>query len=214
MGYGLSTDAEKLHTEALLLRVNPFGIIADDSRFLFVTTPYDNQKSYTSHCISGYIERTIPKHLAERLYRHFHRDYQVQEEATGRESADGIIEGSSDVDHSDGVANHVTADSAVVLPTTATLPGDVLFPRSPTNIIQDIILLAALRTRLADAKDLRELIDDPPVTFLDKRQQLFFYRGIPVKLHHPASLVCRFWPKSRNRSWRVMKSTAASGPAL
>ncbi|MDI9570296.1 MAG: helix-turn-helix domain-containing protein [Pseudomonadota bacterium] len=39
---------------------------------------------------------------------------------------------------------------------------------------------------MADAKDLRDLVTDPPIIFIDERQQLFFYRGIPIKLQ-PAS---------------------------
>jgi len=128
------------------------------------------------------LERLLPKHLAERLYQLFHRDYQVQEEAAGQESTEGISEGSSDVDHSKGAANHVKADSAIASPTTAPLTGNVAFPRSLASIFQDIILLSALRTCLADAKDLRDLITDPPVIFMDDGQQLFFYRGCPIKL--------------------------------
>jgi len=105
----------------------------------------------------------------------------VQEEAAGQESAEGISERSSDVDHSKGAANHVKAASAITPPTNAPL-ADVSFPCSLAGIFQDIILLAVLRTRLADTKDLRKLITDPPVIFMDERQQLFFYRGIPIKL--------------------------------
>lgn len=35
---------------------------------------------------------------------------------------------------------------------------------------------------LADTDDLRELIADPPVIFMDEGQQHFFYRGCPIKL--------------------------------
>jgi DNA-binding response OmpR family regulator len=48
--------------------------------------------------------------------------------------------------------------------------------------LPDETLLTALRASLADAKDLRELITDPPVIFMDERQQLLFYLGIPIKL--------------------------------
>jgi len=63
---------------------------------------------------------------------------------------------------------------------------DISFPHPLADILRDTSLLAALRTRVADAKDLRDLIADPPMIFMDERQQLFFYRGCPIKLQ-PAS---------------------------
>jgi hypothetical protein len=43
-------------------------------------------------------------------------------------------------------------------------------------------LLGQFRSRLAMAKDLSELVTDPPVILLDEKQNLFFYRGHPVQL--------------------------------
>ncbi len=42
------------------------------------------------------LERLLPKHLAGRLYRHFHPEYQVREETAGEEAAARISEGASD----------------------------------------------------------------------------------------------------------------------
>ena len=63
---------------------------------------------------------------------------------------------------------------------------DISFPHPLADILRDTVLLSALRTRLADIKDLRDLMADPPVIFMDEGQQLFFYRGCPIKLQ-PAS---------------------------
>jgi len=60
--------------------------------------------------------------------------------------------------------------------------GNFLLSAVTSDILQDKALLAILRTRLSDVKDLRELITDPPAIFMDERQQLFFYRGLPIKL--------------------------------
>ena len=38
------------------------------------------------------------------------------------------------------------------------------------------------KKKRVDAKDLRELITDPPFIFMDGGRQLFFYRGLPFKL--------------------------------
>jgi len=48
---------------------------------------------------------------------------------------------------------------------------------------------SALRGRLAGTDDLRQLIPAPPTILLDKQQQLFFYRGIQIKLQ-PACFQC------------------------
>ena len=124
------------------------------------------------------LERLLPKHLTERLYRHFHRDYQKAEDVTDQEAA--VIREAGDI-ALDGVA----PDKGITA-TVAALPippsGDGNFPHLLADILQDNALLSALRTRLADAKDLCDLITDPPVIFMDEGQQLFFYRGCPIKL--------------------------------
>jgi DNA-binding winged helix-turn-helix (wHTH) protein len=128
------------------------------------------------------MERLLPKRLAGRLYRHFHREYQVREEATGEEATAGIREETSDSDHVKDVSDRAKADSGAA-PQPGTPPaGDIDFPLPLTDILHDETLLSVLRARLADAKDLRELINDPPAIFMDARQTLFFYRGIPVVL--------------------------------
>jgi len=129
------------------------------------------------------IERLLPKHLAERLYRHFHKDYQKQEEATDQKATTGICETSEQTNTDKDQTR--TDSEAAPLP-IAPPAGDISFPRTLADILQDKILLSVLRTRLADAKDLREWIADPPVIFMDEGQQLFFYRGCPIKLQ-PAS---------------------------
>jgi len=120
------------------------------------------------------LERLLPKHLAERMYRHFHRDYRVQEDATDRAATIEIREASD--------SEIVKKDSAAAIQITATAAGESLFPRHLAEILQDKALLVSLRARLADAKDLRDLIADPPVIFMDEGQQLSFYRGCPIKL--------------------------------
>lgn len=116
------------------------------------------------------LERLLPKHLAERLYRHFHKDYQKQEDATDQKATAGIREAS----------DPTKTDTEAAPPAISPLDGAKPFPKALADILQDKTLLATLRARLADAKDLRELIADPPVIFMDERQQLFFYRGIPL----------------------------------
>jgi DNA-binding winged helix-turn-helix (wHTH) protein len=145
------------------------------------------------------LERLLPKHLAERLYRHFHKDYLKQEDVTDhaavteiREAGDsGRTEEKSDDDKTglEGTppaAAHMSVATSAEVPATLPPVGDISFPRSLPDILQDTALLSAFHTRLADAKDLRELITDPPVIFMDEGQQLFFYRGCPIKLQ-PAS---------------------------
>lgn len=145
------------------------------------------------------LERLLPKHLAERLYRHFHKDYQKQEDATEQavakeihEAGDsGRTEEKSDDDKrglegTPPAAPSVSVGASAAAPATLPPVGDISFPRSLPDILRDTALLSALHTRLADAKDLRELIADPPVIFMDEGQQLFFYRGCPIKLQ-PAS---------------------------
>jgi len=66
---------------------------------------------------------------------------------------------------------------------------DDRIPPYLSQIIQDKSHLSALRTRLAGTNDLRELIANPPVILLDTEQQLFFYRGIQIKLQ-PSCFQC------------------------
>jgi len=129
------------------------------------------------------LERLLPKHLAERLYRHFHKDYQKQEEATDQKTTTGIRE-TAEQTKTDTDQTRTDSEAAPLPITPPT--GDISFPRPLANILQDKTLLSVLRTRLADAKDLRELIADLPVIFMDEGQQLLFYRGCPIKLQ-PAS---------------------------
>ena len=128
------------------------------------------------------MERLLPKQLAGRLYRNFHRDYQKREEATGKESATAIREEASDSDHAKDASDHAKTDSAAAPPTTAPPAGDISFPHPLADSLHDETLLSALRARRADTKNLRELITDPPAIFMDERQKLFFYRGICVAL--------------------------------
>ncbi|HOH73709.1 MAG TPA: DEAD/DEAH box helicase [Syntrophales bacterium] len=125
------------------------------------------------------LERLLPKHLAERLYRHFHRDYQKPEDVTDQEAM-AVIRESVDIAEA-GVVPVKGKAATIDSPPTAP-PGDGNFPRPLADILSDKALLSILRTRLADTKDLRELITDPPVIFMEERQQFFFYRGVPIKL--------------------------------
>jgi len=168
---------------------------------------YDTPEAVTELPLTE-LERHLPKHLAERLYRHFHKDYPKQEDAMEqavanklREAVDtGRAEGAADQAKtgSDGTpaagplptvpptAAPLSIESPAAVPLPAPPADDISFPRLLADILQDKTLLSVLRTRLADAKDLRELIADPPVIFMDEGQQLFFYRGCPIKLQ-PAS---------------------------
>jgi len=56
------------------------------------------------------------------------------------------------------------------------------FPCSLASLRHNPSRLAALRSRLACANDLSELIVDPPAILIDERQWLFFYRGVPIPL--------------------------------
>mgnify|MGYP001232523291 CR=1 FL=1 len=128
------------------------------------------------------LERLLPKHLAGRLYRHFHPEYQVREKTAGEEAAAGISEGTLNVAQGKESAERAKVDSATALPPIEPPAGDVSFPRSLADILHDETLLSAFRARLGDVQDLRDLIADPPVVFVDEQQRLFFYRGIPIKL--------------------------------
>jgi len=124
------------------------------------------------------LERLLPKHLTERLYRHFHRDYQKAEDVTDQEAA--VIREAGDI-----ALDGVMPEKGITA-TVAALPippsGDGYFPHLLSDILQDKTLLSALRTRLTAAKDLRELISDPPVILMDEQQQLFFFRSLPINL--------------------------------
>ena len=62
------------------------------------------------------------------------------------------------------------------------LPPETGFPYILEEILSNEHLLSALQDQLANAKNLADLIMNPPAILLDEYQQLFFYRGIPVKL--------------------------------
>ncbi len=175
---------------------------------------YDTPEAIADLSLVG-LERLLPKHLAERLYRYYHKKYPVQGEST--EWATSLVHDVGDSGYTAKAANQLKPDSESMSPaaaslavpastseatlaaapepamtttttttiiTTKTAPpaSDISFPRHLADILQCKSLLFALRTRLADTKDLRELIADPPIIFMDERQQLFFYRGIPIKL--------------------------------
>jgi len=151
------------------------------------------------------MESLLSKHLAGWLYNQFHREYQKQRDAK-QEAASGVRDtggaqygGKTAGQVKTGSEGMPAAPSALAssssapattatttTTTTATMPtppsSDISFPHHLADILQNKNLLFALRTRLADAKDLGELIADPPTIFIDKRQQLLFYRGIPIRL--------------------------------
>ncbi|HBH86758.1 MAG TPA: hypothetical protein DDY17_04035 [Syntrophaceae bacterium] len=108
-----------------------------------------------------------PKRLAEKLFRNFRHHNEKRHVTTDTDAPLVVREASG----------HIYGDHSASLP-----PKGDTFPRPLDDIIRDKNLLAALRARLADAKDLQELIIVPPVIFIDDRQKLFFYRGLPVKL--------------------------------
>jgi len=66
--------------------------------------------------------------------------------------------------------------------TGLTPPGIPSFPRPLAEIRQNEILISALRSSLAGAKDLSALVIDPPALLIDERQMLLFYRGIQIAL--------------------------------
>jgi len=139
---------------------------------------YDTPEAVTELPLTE-LERLLPKHLAERLYHHFHRDYQKPEDVNDHEETASIREAGNIVVA--GVVTDKGKTAIIAAPPTAP-SGDSNSPRHLDETLRDKTLLAALRAHLADTKDLRELIADPPVIFLDERQQLFFYRGLPIKL--------------------------------
>jgi helicase len=173
-----------------------------------ITEGYDTSEAIADLPLTELV-RLLPKRLAERLYRHFHRNYPVEEVDMLRESAAGVCEAVS-LDYAGGMSNQSetrsggkrpvvsaapsASSSAPAAATTAattmttittettTAASEISFPHLLADILQNKGLLLALRTRLADTHDLRELIADPPTIFADERQQLFFYRGIPIKL--------------------------------
>jgi DNA-binding winged helix-turn-helix (wHTH) protein len=112
-------------------------------------------------------ENLRPKHLAERLYRYFHHHNEMQQVTTNKDTPLVVREASG----------HIQGDHRAPSP----FIGDT-FPRPLDDIMRDKNLLATLHARLADTEDLQELITFPPVIFIDDRQKLFFYRGLPVKL--------------------------------
>ena len=61
-------------------------------------------------------------------------------------------------------------------------PPEIGFPCLLEDILPNEHLLSALHDQLATAENLADLITKPPAILLDEYQQLFFYRGIPVKL--------------------------------
>ena len=128
------------------------------------------------------LERVLPKHLAERLYRYFHPEDQVREETAGEEAAAGISEGALNVAQGKESAERAKVDSATAPPPIEPPAGDVSFPCALADVLHDETLLSAFRARLGDVKDLRDLIADPPAIVMDDQQRLFFYRGIPIKL--------------------------------
>ena len=76
---------------------------------------YDTPEAITDLSLAE-VERLLPKRLAGRLYRHFHREYQIREEATGEEAtgeeaAAGIREGASGKDVSAAISEEAS-DSA------------------------------------------------------------------------------------------------------
>ncbi len=162
------------------------------------------------------LERLLPKHVALRLYRRLHRNYPDLGDGTEQYAITGVREAvgfdyaggvANQINTGSGgkppavaatpAASSTPAASAppatTTMITTTTIAtktappaSDISFPHHLADILQNKGLLFALRTRLADTKDLRELIADPPTIFMDERQQLFFYRGVPIKLQ-PAS---------------------------
>jgi len=143
-----------------------------------ITEGYDTPEAVADLPLAE-MERLLPKHLAERLYRHFHRDYQKQEDVTDQEETASIHE-AGDIAVA-GAATDKGKTATIAAPPTAPSK-DGNFPRPFADILSDKALLSILCTRLADTKDLRELITDPPVIFMDEGQKLFFYRGCPIKL--------------------------------
>ena len=109
------------------------------------------------------LTRLLPQRLAERLYRHCHKS-----------SADPE-EGADDHQPSPALETINEDTPGVKEPLPSTLP-------SVADLLKDEKHLFAFRAKLEEAKNLHELIDDPPGMILDERQMLFFFRGIPVPL--------------------------------
>lgn len=65
------------------------------------------------------------------------------------------------------------------------------FPCRLDEIVRNDSLLSALRSQLAHINNLTELIINPPVILIDERQELFFYRSLPISLR-PISFTLLF----------------------
>jgi DNA-binding winged helix-turn-helix (wHTH) protein len=153
------------------------------------------------------LEKLLSKHLASWLYSHIHREYQQQKDSA-EATASGVCD-TGGAQYGGKTARQVKTGAGVKRPVVPTVPSspasslssapaanaattittettpaasDISFPHHRADILRNRSLLFALRTRLADTHDLRELITDTPAFFIDERQQLFFYRGIPIKL--------------------------------
>lgn len=63
-----------------------------------------------------------------------------------------------------------------------TSPDETSFPYVLEEIVRDESLLSAFCNKLANTKNLADLVTNPPAILLDEYQRLFFYRGVPVTL--------------------------------
>jgi len=116
------------------------------------------------------LARFLPKRLAERFYNHFRKEYETPKETTPDDQAKVKEEpGRSPVP----AEEHEESENSS-------------FPCLLSDIIGNESLLSTFRMRLYDVKNLKELIVNPPLIFIDEGRQLLWYRGIPIQLW-PAS---------------------------
>ena len=117
------------------------------------------------------LARFLPKRLAERFYNHFRKEYETPKETTPDDQAKVKEEpGRSPVP----AETHEGSENNSVLPFLI------------ADIIGNESLLSTFRMRLYDVKNLKELIVNSPLIFIDEGRQLLWYRGIPIQLW-PAS---------------------------
>lgn len=123
------------------------------------------------------LEKNLPKHLAERLYRHFHRQYEKKEETIEKEQppAPPKIREAQPVIHVAPVKSRTEA------PAPPPVQNDT-FSRPLAEILRNDKLLSTLRTRLMGTINLQGLITHPPAMLIDERQMLLFYRGVQIVL--------------------------------
>jgi helicase len=113
------------------------------------------------------LTRLLPQRLAERLYNYCRKSYAKPEEEAGDHQPPEVRKTAAQARHQESPPAKELLQSR--LPVLA-------------DLLKDEKHLFAFRAKLEEAKNLHELIADPPGMLLDERQMLFFFKGIHVSL--------------------------------